>query len=131
MQRKRFITNVVATSFTVAAAGAALAATPVPQMSPAPGEAIGSCGGRRFGGAAYPYGSPNPDRSPNPNAMFAAIERRLSRLIGQLERDPNDYAGHKQQAIGYMQQALTQLQDARAGTGINLDSPIQSGIGKN
>jgi hypothetical protein len=131
MQRKRFITNAIATSFTVAAAGAALAATPVPQMTLAPGDTGVPCGRRRVGAAAYPYGSPNPDRSPNPNAVLAAVERRLFRLIGQLERDPNDYAGHKQQAIGYMQQALTQLHDALAAAGINLDSPIRSGIGKN
>ena len=127
MQRKHFLASAIGTGVILTAAAAVFAdtSTPVPEMTLQPGEPNGPCGPRRIAGGA-PFANPNPDRSPDPNRAIEEAERRLSHIIHALERDPNDYSGHKQQAIGYMQQALTQLQNALAGAGVNFDNPIQS-----
>jgi hypothetical protein len=122
MERKHFITAAIGASVLVAAAGAALAATPAPYDTSFPSEGGNPCLGTRgnYGGG------PRAQGSPDPNAILEHAERNLSRIISTLERDPNDYSGHKGQAIGYLQQALTQLQDALPSAGGNPENPIQS-----
>jgi hypothetical protein len=120
MERKTFITTTLGASVAVAAAAATLAATPAPNDGGLPGEGSNPCmpQGNNFGG-----GAPRAQRSPSPNAVMEHAERNLSRLIEVLERDPSDYDGHKSQAIGYLQQALTQVQDALSSAGVT--SPQQ------
>jgi hypothetical protein len=126
MERKHFITSIVAGSAAVAAAGMALGATPSPNASPGPfGNSFpGGCGPYRPRGAGS--GMPEPTTSPNPQALMEHADRNLAKLIALLQRDPNDYAGHKEQAIGYLQQALAQVQ-ASLGSGSGMsDNPFQS-----
>jgi hypothetical protein len=115
MERKHFITTAIGAGAAVAAAGATLAATPSPYSTNYP-SAGNPCMPSRPNYADMPHGSPDP------NAILEHAERNLSRIIGMLERDPNDYSGHKAEAIGYLQQALTQLQNALG----NPENPSQS-----
>ncbi len=121
MERKKFITTAFGASAIIAAAGATLAATPAPNATgngTLNNPCLPSHGG--FGGG------PRPAESPNPTALLEHADRNLGRLIEMLQRDPNDYAGHKTQAIGYLQQALTQLQAALQSASGGAQSPIQS-----
>lgn len=122
MERKQFITVTLGASAIVAAAGATLAASPAPNTGSNPGETSTPClpSNPRYAGG------PRPNGSPNPAALMQHADRNLGRLIEMMQRDPNDYGGHKGQAIGYLQQALTQVQDALQSVGGNAQSPIQS-----
>ncbi len=122
MERWKFIATAIGTGATLVAAGAALGATPAPNATENPGGFGNPCLPSHPGYA----GGPRPTGSPNPAALLEHADRNLGRLIEMLQRDPNDYAGHKTQAIGYLQQALTQVQAALQSAGGGAQSPIQS-----
>ncbi len=121
MERRHFLTSVTSLAAIVAAAGAALAASPAPQTT------------------TYPGSSPFPGRSPRPGspaplsghrrAHGAAatpdlehVHRRLESLIDMLERDTGDYGGHRNQAIGFLQQADSEIV---AALSLATSSPFQ------
>ena len=120
MERKQFITAAIAGAGALVAAGAVLADTTDPTQSNAPGS-TDPCqpGEGRFG--AGPRGM----SSPNPNALLEHADRNLGHLITMLQRDPNDYSGHKEQAIGFLQQALGQVQAALQAVGVSGQAPTQ------
>lgn len=123
MERKKFITAALGAGAIIAATGIALGDTqPDPDDTDNPGGSNSPClpSGQRFGGNQRGTGSQNPAE------MLQHADRNLGRLIEMLQRDPNDYGGHKQDAIGYMQQALTQIQDALQSAGANGQSLNQS-----
>jgi hypothetical protein len=122
MERKKFITSAFGAGAIIAAAAAALGATPSPNANENPGASGNPCLPSHAGFG----GGPRPTGSPNPTALLEHADRNLGRLIETLQRDPNDYAGHKTQAIGYLQQALTQVQAALQFAGGGAQSPIQS-----
>jgi len=122
MERKKFITTAIGASAIIAAAGATLAATPAPNATGNPGTLSNPCLPSHAGFG----GGPRPGESPNPTAVLEHADRNLGRIIEMLQRDPNGYAGHKTQAIGYLQQALTQVQAALQSANGGAQSPIQS-----
>jgi hypothetical protein len=124
MERKQFISAAIAGAGALVAAGAVLADTTEPTQTNAPG-GTDPCqpGGQRFGTG------PRTMSSPDPNAILEHADRNLGHLITMLERDPNDYSGHKEQAISYLQQALGQVQAALQAAGVNnQQGALQSGL---
>ncbi|GEM_PF-1002403 len=125
MERKHFLSaGLIGASAIVVAAGAGMADTSgqTGTNQPSPYNPCQPSGGR-------PYGeSPHAQGSPNPAAVLEHADRNLGRLITMLQRDPNDYAGHKAQAIGFLQQALSQVQAALQTSSGNEQSLIQSSL---
>jgi hypothetical protein len=126
MERKHFLSSaLIGASALVAAAGAGFADTTQPSQPINQSPAYDPCqpgGNRRFGEG------PRAMSSPNPNAILEHADRNLGRMISMLQRDPNDYAGHKEQAIGFLQQALTEVQAALQTVSANPQSPIHSSL---
>lgn len=122
MERKHFLSAaLMGASALVVAAGAGMADTSeqTGTNQPSPYNPCQPSGGR-------PYGQgPRTSGSPNPAAALEHADRNLGRLIAMLQRDPNDYAGHKAQAIGFLQQALSQVQDALQTAGGSAQNPVQ------
>jgi hypothetical protein len=125
MERKHFLSSaLIGASALVAAAGAGFADTTQPSQPINQSPAYNPCqpgGGHRDQG-------PHAMSSPNPTAILEHADRNLGRLITTLQRDPNDYEGHKEQAIGFLQQALSQVQAALQVAGGNSQSPVQSSL---
>jgi hypothetical protein len=126
MERKLFLsTALLGASALVAGAGAGLADTAQPSQPVNQSPAFNPC--QPGGGHRYDQG-PHAMSSPNPTAILEHADRNLGRLITTLQRDPNDYAGHKEQAIGFLQQALSQVQAALQVAGGNAQSPVQPSL---
>lgn len=104
MERKQFF--VVAAS-----AGAALAATGI-----AAG-AAGSPGPPGCGPAPMPHPSGSAPFPHPPHHHASSVDsayRHVQRTVETLSKDPNDYDGHKGKALGFLEQAVTELQQAMA-----------------
>lgn len=125
MERKHFLSAaLISASALVGAAAAGLADTTAPSQTINSASPYNPC---QPGGHGDGEG-PRVMSSPNPAAALEHADRNLGRLITMLQRDPNDYSGHKEQAISYLQQALSQVQDALQTVGVNPQSPIQSSL---
>jgi hypothetical protein len=95
MNRQDFIAAGAALAAASGAAGA-LAATPLPGPTPMPG--------------SVPSGAPlYRNRNFGPTSELGRMGRMLGRMIAALQDDQNTYAGHKDKAIGYLQQALDEV----------------------
>ncbi len=122
MDRKHFLTATSSIAATIAAAGAAIAATPTPDATPV--------SATPYPGRSPRPGSPNPSlhghlrgQRPTQPSDLEHIHRRLERLIDMLEGDPGDYGGHRNGAIGYLQQADNEIVAAMA---LATSSPFQN-----
>ena len=59
--------------------------------------------------AAAPIGQRGDERG---DRNLLAVRRRLETLIDQLQRDPRDYGGHREQTVDLLTQARAQLDAA-------------------
>ena len=85
MERKRFIATTAGIAASLAAAGAALAATPTPNPMWT----------RRGGGS---------------DTNLARVHRHLERIIDELQHDQHDYCGHRARAVDLLVQARQEIE---------------------
>ena len=85
MERKRFIATTAGIAASLAAAGAALAATPTPPTSVA--------------------AEPSPT-----DTNLARVHRHLERIIDELQHDQHDYCGHRVRAVDLLVQARQEIE---------------------
>ncbi len=127
MERRQFLTAAAGLAIAITAARAALgdtvSVTDPTSAQPMPGQSGNPCMPLQHQHFAGPR--PRPTGTPNPARILESAERRLSRIIEALQRDQDDYSGHKESAIGYMQQAQSQLQEALQSIG-GVQSTIHS-----
>ncbi len=108
MERKRFLAAAAMASAAFAAVGVAANGD-----SASTGNS-GSSACQPGASLPRPSGSPHPHTARTPVSEVESAERHVERVVQMLQRDPNDYGGHKAPAIAALLQASGELQQAVA-----------------